>query len=96
MKKAYISGQITGLDPDIAMAFFEKAERELTSAKFNPVNPMKLLHNHDKKWVSYMIEDLNELAKCDIIAMLPNWKNSNGAIIEHTFAKNTGKIIIYL
>ena len=31
----------------------------------------------------------------DIVYMLKDWKNSNGAKIEHDYAKSLGKKIVY-
>jgi len=47
---------------------------------------MKLPHNHDKRWGSYMLECLTALMTCDGIYMLDGWNHSTGALIEHAFA----------
>lgn len=81
MKKIYISGQITGIENQ-ATAIFEAAETFLRAKGFDPVNPMKLPHNHDQRWESFMKEDLIELMKCDCIYMLSNFSKSDGAKLE--------------
>ena len=96
MKKAYISGQITGLEPDEVEFWFTFGETEAKLRNLHPVNPTKLNHDHDKTWASYMIEDLKALADCQYILMLPNWTRSNGAKIEHQMAIEAGIEIIYL
>jgi hypothetical protein len=40
--------------------------------------------------------DLEMLKHCDVIAMLPNWKKSEGAMIEYREALKQGKEVIFL
>lgn len=93
-KKIYISGKITGIEVE-AIDIFEDAETLLSSKGYKVVNPMKLNHNHDKDWHSYMKVDIKELCDCDEIYMLENWIDSKGAIIEHTIALWLGLNILY-
>jgi hypothetical protein len=96
MKKIYISGKISYLPLERAQAKFEHAEARIREAgDFIPVNPMKLQHDHDKAWASYIDEDLAVLKKCDAILMLPCWTESVGAQIEHLYATGIGLPIIY-
>lgn len=83
--KVYISGQITGIETE-APALFEKAENELRELGHEPINPMKLPHQHDKSWESYMKEDLAAMMQCEAIYLLPNWYKSTGAKIENALA----------
>ena len=84
--KVYISGKISGIENE-APELFDKAENYLMSIGHEPVNPMKLNHNHDKSWSSYMKEDIKALCDCDAIYLLSNWNDSKGAIIEHAMAE---------
>jgi hypothetical protein len=81
MAKIYISGMISGIEEE-APRLFENAEIQIKNAGFEPVNPMKLKHDHDKTWESYMKEDLKALFDCDGIFVLGNWIDSKGARIE--------------
>lgn len=92
--KIYISGKISGIENE-AQKLFEKAEKELQSYGFEVVNPMKLNHQHDKSWHSFMKEDIKALCDCDAIYMLSNWSYSKGAIIEHRIAVNLGLKVYY-
>lgn len=92
--KIYISGKISGIEAE-AVELFSKAETELISKGFEPINPMSLNHEHDKSWHSYMKEDVKALCDCDSIFMLSNWVDSKGAIIEHTIAMYLGIKVIY-
>lgn len=47
-------------------------------------------------WYSWMLLwDLHNLALCEAIYMLKDWKDSPGATAEHAYAKACGKIIFY-
>ena len=94
MTKIYISGKISGIESEAAQ-IFERAENELKAKGFNPINPMTLNHDHDKSWHAYMKEDVKALCDCDQIYMLSNWKDSKGAIIEHTIAMYLGIDVVY-
>ncbi len=93
-KKCYISGQISGIE-DIAESIFESAEEVVSKLGYIPINPMKIEHNHDKSWESYMREDIIELMKCQSVYALRNWRNSRGATIEVNLAKDLGIDIIF-
>lgn len=80
IEKIYISGKITG-EPN-ATFIFETAEKKLSDKGFSVVNPMKLPHNHDKNYISYMREDIRALCECGTIFMLNNWHKSKGAAME--------------
>lgn len=88
--KIYISGKISGLDENEAFKMFEEAEITMSALGFEVVNPMKLPHNHDKTWLSYMREDVKALVDCDAIYMLPNWTDSKGALAEFRLAVSLG------
>lgn len=94
MKKIYISGKITGMPEEEAFALFEKAENKLKNG-WIPVNPMKLAHNHDRTWENFMKIDLIHMLQCDAVYMLPNWKESRGANIEHDLALQLRMPVIY-
>ena len=79
--KIYISGKITGMEVE-AKVLFQQAEDKLTAIGYEVVNPMKLPHEHDKEWMSYMIECLKALEPCDCIYLIDNWSHSKGAICE--------------
>jgi hypothetical protein len=95
MKKIYISGKITGLDYEQAVKSFQDAEDKLNNEGYITVNPMKLNHEHDKSWESYMREDLKALLDCTHIYMMKNWDTSRGAIVEHNLAKELNIEIIH-
>ena len=93
--KIYISGKITGLPIEQAQRQFAAVAKQLYDAGHAPVNPMKLKHDHDHTWESYMKVDIAELLTCDAIYMLKGWHESKGACIEHTLATHLGIDIFF-
>jgi len=94
--KIYISGQISKMDYSEAFDLFQDAEIYLRNWGYEPVNPMKSEGEvPGKKWAEYIAEDVIILDECDGIYMLPNWRNSDGARIEHHFCEVRNKQIFY-
>jgi hypothetical protein len=95
--KIYISGKITGLNyQEARLKFFEAAKHCYYVYKAEVCNPIQLVHYDENKiWQNYMKEAVIYLCQCDTIYMLDDWKNSDGAIIEHDLAKKLGYEIIY-
>lgn len=83
MPKVYIAGKVTGIDIDVAKNNFDLAENKLINQGYQVINPIKLPHDHDKNWESYMKECISELLKCDFIYMIDGWQSSKGACIEY-------------
>ena len=97
--KIYISGQISGVDYDLAFSKFEKAENKVISELLEiekVINPMKL-HPRlpERKWEYYMSVDLAELMICDAIYMLNCWGQSKGGRVEYAVAKELGLKIFF-
>lgn len=95
--KIYISGKITGLPAEEYKPLFQEAE-DLLTTRFNAVeviNPCKIDHLPDATYEEYMLRDIAELFCCDAIYMLPNWKDSRGARMEHAIAIEMDITVIY-
>ncbi|MRJ11382.1 DUF4406 domain-containing protein [Ornithobacterium rhinotracheale] len=96
MLKIYIAGKVTGEEPSVAKRKFKDAENKIKSIFSSAivVNPIELVNDINMDWNNAMRICLNELSTCDMIYLLPCWKNSKGAEIERDFALNN-KLIIY-
>ena len=81
--KIYISGKITG-DKNYR-AKFQQAESELRLLGHDVMNPAILPGGFS--WTAYMSIALAMQNVCDATLLLPDWKDSKGAIIEHQDAK---------
>ena len=96
--KIYISGPISGRDPEKVRTAFETAEKEIREKGHEPVNPCKLqtiLDPATTDWAQYMHVALALVKVCDAIYMLPGWKKSAGAGFEHILAEDEHKHIFY-
>ncbi|ABD58086.1 hypothetical protein Porky_110 [Mycobacterium phage Porky] len=50
----------------------------------------------DLEWHEYLRRDIKVLADCTRIVMLPGWRNSKGARLEHYIASELGFEVDYL
>lgn len=93
--KIYISGAVTGTCDYTER--FARAEREIAAAGGEPINPLKMhkiLKPETTTWEQFMIADLGLLRACDAVYMIPGWKKSKGARMEHDQAQLLGLPII--
>ncbi len=88
--KIYICGPISGLDIEIAREQFEEAERMITSAGHEAVNPMKNGLPVEVDWKVHMKRDIALLIECDAIATMRGWEGSRRARLEVEIAKGLG------
>ena len=106
MKKVYIAGKIGEVVPSEAtLRKFARAEELLQSKGYNVFNPTRSglgatadVLAREKGTDFYreiMLLDLDVLAKCDAICMLPDWSDSSGATVEFFFAKALGLEVLY-
>jgi hypothetical protein len=102
-KKIYLSGAISKLTYEDALALFEAAEKEALKIADEVVNPMKLAFElfkpsdpNDITWGEYMVNDLHAIMNLgvDSIYMLENWEDSDGANIE-LFVAQTKNLAIH-
>lgn len=94
--KIYIAGKITG-DADYVVKFRAGVLHVLRlgweyEKVVNPVNHCKAYWS----WWRCMVRCLCLLAGCEWVAMLPDWKESRGARIEHRVARMLRKNILYI
>jgi len=97
--KIYISGQITG-DPNYKEKFLfynEILRKKFPSVEiFNPaIEIEKEKYWNQWIWETYIVWGIFMLDGCDMIYMIPDWNQSQGAIIEREYAKIKGIAIEY-
>lgn len=90
--KIYIGGKITN-NPDYKKQF-AAAEHIAASKGHVAINPSILPEG--MKTADYMAICLPMLLMADRVWMLPNWKDSGGARIEHELAQYVGKDVWYV
>lgn len=88
VKTIYISGPISGLDPQDAERAFLNAQKQCEELGYKVVNPMTLVpYDPALEWVDYMEKDLTALIlDCDAVFVLEGSQASKGARLEITVA----------
>lgn len=84
----YISGPMSGL-PDDNKPSFNAAAKLLRSQGHKVISPAEI-EVPEPSWVNYLKEDIRQLLDADTIVMLPGWRNSRGAMLEHYIATALG------
>ena len=89
--KIFISGKMTGLEPEVYKANFTKAEEYLKEKLnvFEVINPCKIVLDSDEP-AEQMLQILKIISQCEAVYFLDNWKSSNGSQCEYWFAKMLG------
>ena len=94
--RLYLAGPMTGL-PDLNRPAFHAAAAELRAAGYEVVNPAELDESEPitdpdgpGAWERYMRRDIPHLCKCDAVALLPGWTESQGAQLESLIANGLG------
>lgn len=94
MMKAYISGPMSGYKDNNFQEFESAKIWLLKNTQFEVFSP----HDCEKmpSYEDYMRADIKLLCKCDIIVMLPGWRNSKGATLEKAVSDAIGNDTAYL
>lgn len=93
MRKAYISGKITG--DDGWQEKFRAAQRALEADGWTVLSPL-LLRDVALDYQDYLAIDYAMIGVCDAVAFLPDWEQSPGARAEFAVASAGRKQVIYL
>lgn len=94
-QKIYISGKISGLDKEIAIANFAAAEASFNKEYTDVVNPINNGLKETRPWILHMIVDVFNMLRCSHVCFLSNYTDSRGAMIEYKIANLFGKQILY-
>ena len=95
MKKIYISGRISGLPYTEAVERFTAAKAFLETLGYEALNPTDNGIDPESSWNDHMVADIRMLLEADSVFMLPDWRDSKGARIEHNIALELQKPIHY-
>lgn len=93
MTRIYIAGPMSGL-PNLNYPAFNAMAAVLRAQGFHVENPAENPEPHCRSWLGYMRMAVRQLSTCDAVFMLPGWRNSRGACIEHQLAVGLGLEII--
>jgi hypothetical protein len=84
--KVYISGKVTGLDPEYMRQKFAKTEEWLRSLGFDTVNPETLVPAGVESWEEAMKICLRAELDCDLLFAQSDAYESKGARVEISVA----------
>lgn len=95
-EKIYLAGKVTG-DPKYREKFAAGVRHfeELNWRKEDIVNPAEECPAC-WPWWRCMLRCVRLLLGCGFVAMLPDWRESRGARVEHWIARMTMKWIVYV
>ena len=86
--RLYVSGKITG-DPDYQIKFID-AVFDLLQAGYKGIENPCCYVSADDDWNTAMRKVLAVMLTCDGLALLHDWKDSKGAMIETRLAYEVG------
>lgn len=86
----YISGPISGRPYEEVKREFSNAYEMLCERGYKPVNPLNNGVAVNAPWEVHMAADIDLLAGCGKIYLLPGWERSQGAKLEVALAKRWG------
>ena len=92
MSIVYISGPMSGL-PDYNYPAFNREAHALREAGLEVRNPADIDGHSGWTWQQWMREALRLQLDADVVHMLPGWRKSRGARIEHRLARILGQQI---
>ena len=84
--KIYISGKISGDDPQAVRDKFVYAAQQVRDMGHEPICPLDNGLGWEDQWRDHMVADNAMLFQCDGIYLLPDWHLSIGARIEANIA----------
>ena len=88
-KRIYIAGPMTG-HLNFNYAAFNAEAARLRALSYDVENPAENAEPPCKSWQGYMRTALAQMLTCDIVALLPGWSKSKGAMIEYRLACDLG------
>lgn len=93
-RRIYVAGPMTGY-PNLNFQAFHATAAALRSHGWHVENPAEINAEPAAGWLTCMRADIARLVTCDAIYMLPGWKQSRGARIEHSLAVGLGLEVTY-
>jgi hypothetical protein len=95
MMRVYLAGPMTGL-PELNFPAFHRAAANLRASGFEVVNPAEINPDPAAGWTACMRQDIAQLVTCQAIALLPGWRSSRGAQLEHHIATHLEMLEIHI
>jgi hypothetical protein len=93
--RAYIAGPMTGYE-DFNYPAFNAAAATLRARGWQIENPAENPDPPSREWIDYMRMAVAQVARCDVVVLLPGWEGSRGARVEFTLATGLGLQVLPL
>lgn len=87
--KIYVAGPMKGV-PDYNFPAFNAMADLLRAEGHEVINPADHGVVDGMEWIDYMRLDIAGLITCDAVQLLPGWRASRGASLEHEIAVRLG------
>lgn len=87
MTRIYLAGPMSGIEAFNFPAFNAEAAR-LRALGYHVENPAE--NPEQASWADYMRVAIPQMLTCDIVALLPGWSDSRGALLEQRIAFQLG------
>lgn len=87
MTRIYVAGPMTGIPLDNYPAFNTETAR-LRALGYHVENPAE--NPRQDSWEAYMRQSIRQMLTCDLVAFLPGWAESRGALLERYVAQQVG------
>lgn len=87
--RLYICGPMTGYCQDNYPAFNAEATR-LRALGYHVENPAENEKPKCGTWEGYLRNSVQQMLRCDYVALLPGWPDSKGAVLERSLATRLG------
>lgn len=91
----YISGKISGENPELVKQKFQDAEADIEKMGYSPVSPLDNDIPWDAPWEEHMRADIKAMLDCDKVYALRDWDKSQGAQLEVFIAHKLSIPIIF-
>lgn len=91
--RIYIAGPMTGI-PGLNFEAFNTEAARLRAIGHEVINPAEVSPDPTMPWAECMRRDIAELVKCDVVQLLPGWRTSKGASLEHDIAMRIGLTVL--
>lgn len=93
--RVYLAGPMTGIE-QLNFPVFHGVAGKLRALGYDVINPAEINVDPNTGWQACMRADIPQLLTCDAIALLPGWRASRGATLEHHIATELGMAIAHI
>ena len=94
--KVYIAGKVSGLTPEEFHKKFDDCRYEVEKHVNGVILCPTDLCEDDWDWDKCMNVCIPQILTSDLVVMMSDWKDSKGAVIEHTIAQTQHIPIWYM